>query len=39
MQMGLMPAVDPEAQGFDISGMCKPAFESGRRLFRLFLDG
>jgi len=24
MQMGLMPAIDPEASGFDISGMCKP---------------
>lgn len=29
LQMSLMPAVDPEIAGFDISGICKPAEEVG----------
>ncbi len=33
MQMGLMPASDPVVQGFDISGLCRPADEVGGDYF------
>ena len=33
MQLSLMPEQDPEIQGFDISGLCIPAFEVGGDLF------
>lgn len=33
MQLSLMPEQDPEIQGFDISGLCIPAFEVGGDLY------
>ncbi len=36
MQMGLMPASDPVVEGFDISGICKPAEAVGGDFFDYF---
>jgi serine phosphatase RsbU (regulator of sigma subunit) len=36
MQMGLMPTSDPVVEGFDISGICKPAVAVGGDFFDYF---
>lgn len=39
MQMGLMPATDPEIAGFDIAGLCRPATQVGGDFFQFLQMG